>query len=94
MARLLIIFVIGSCLFYVIGRVRSLCMTDSLQKRIVEVRARLALGAALLFLGINFLFFASYGKTELFVGAVFLLIGSIHTIYHFKAHKHYMKQLD
>lgn len=57
MGRILIIIAIAAFMFYVITRVRAFRLQDSLEKRILESRARLALGATMTALGVNLAFF-------------------------------------
>lgn len=94
MGRILIIIAIAAFMFYVITRVRAFRLQDSLEKRILESRARLALGATMSALGVNLAFFSFYTAIQLIVGAVFLIFGLANAIYGFRAHKHYAAQLD
>ncbi|GAF14960.1 hypothetical protein JCM19046_350 [Bacillus sp. JCM 19046] len=94
MDRIMVILAIGTFLFYLMSRIRSLRLADSLEKRILESRSRIALGVTLIALSVNILFLSSFTAVQIIVGTIFILFGGANAIYGFKAHKHYTAQLD
>ncbi|WP_078391932.1 YtpI family protein [Shouchella patagoniensis] len=94
MDRLFIIVAIAAFLLYIVTRIRAFRMQDSLEKRILESRAKTALGTVLVMLSINMLFFSMYTALEIIIGVVFFVFGAANAVHGFKAHKHYTAQLD
>lgn len=85
------IIIVVSAVLYIYYKVAILKSKDVLTQKYFNGRARMCLGAFLLFFGINqYLFYLS--KTSLFIGAVFVLFGALQLTRGFKESKHYRNE--
>ncbi|MFS0787493.1 YtpI family protein [Shouchella sp. 1P09AA] len=91
--QILVIIAIVAFLLYLFSRIKAFRLNDSLEKKILESRAQLALGSVLFAISIILLFLSDFTAIQLIVGGIFLLVGGINVYHGIRAHKHYTAQL-
>ncbi|RKQ29895.1 YtpI family protein [Oceanobacillus halophilus] len=85
------ILIIISLVLYVYYKVAILKSKDGLTQRYYNSRSRICLGSFIFFFGINqYLFYLT--QISLFIGIVFVMLGSYQMYDGFKATKHYRNE--
>ncbi|WP_144559351.1 YtpI family protein [Shouchella miscanthi] len=92
--QILIIVAIAAFLLYLFSRIKAIRLKDSLEKKILESRAQLALGATLIAISVILLLLSNFTAIQIVIGGIFLLFGIANTTHGARAHKHYTAQLD
>ncbi|HLT55761.1 MAG TPA: YtpI family protein [Bacillota bacterium] len=85
------ILIIFSVVFYVYYKVAILKSKDILEQKYFNGKARLCLGAFLLFFAINqYVFYKT--QLSLFIGIIFITLGTLHIVRGYKESKHYRNE--
>ncbi|PSL44086.1 YtpI-like protein [Salsuginibacillus halophilus] len=85
------IFIVGvvvGLVMYIFYKVKAFRTKLPAQKRWLQTKANIALGAFIASFGIN-LFFGIRGWVDVAVGTIFVLLGLFNIIYGTRAYKHY-----
>lgn len=92
MTEIFVILIIVSISFYVYFKIKQWRAKSELEAKWQQTRGNMALGAFLIFFGLDLLFFPR-STIEIIVGIVFSLLGLANLYFGYQAYKHYLPQL-